>query len=73
MLSNYETEIEINDEPVEVVCEYEYEAACGDGWNEPRYPEQVNIYSVKADGVEIDFTDYEDFLMDEIMEDLNQL
>jgi hypothetical protein len=58
---------------VEVVVEYEYEPECGDGWHEPRFPEQINIYMVKdKDGNEVDFLGHEDFLEQEIAEHVHR-
>ena len=75
----YETEIEINDNPIEVVVEYEYEPPCGDGWHEPRLPEQINIYSVvDKNGAEVDWQDSEHwpgieaFLEQEISADIKR-
>jgi hypothetical protein len=69
----YETEIEINDNPIEVVVEYEYEPPCGDGWHEPRFPEQINIYMVKdKDGNEVDWLEFENFLEQEIAEHVHR-
>jgi hypothetical protein len=72
-MPEYTTEIEINDIPVEVVVEYEYEPPCGDGWREPRFPEQINIYMVKdKSGNEVDFLDHEAFLEQEIAEHVHR-
>jgi len=69
----YTTEIEINDNPVEVVVESEYEPPCGDGWNEPRFPEQINIYMVKdKSGNEVDWLEFEAFLEQEIAEHVHR-
>ena len=70
----YTTEIEVNDIPIEVVVEYEYEPACGDGWNEPRLSEDVNIYSVvDKSGAEVDWQgNLELYLIDEILDDLHR-
>ena len=55
-MPEYTTEIEIYDIPVEVTVEYEYEPETGDGWREPRFPEQINIYSVvDSNGAEVDY------------------
>ena len=73
-MANFETEIEVNDVDVEVVVEYEYEFPCGDGWHEPRWPEQVNIYGVtdKA-GNDVEFTKgHEAWLMEEISEHIHR-
>jgi hypothetical protein len=32
----------------EATVHYEYERACGDGWNEPHYPENVTLCAVEA-------------------------
>jgi hypothetical protein len=62
----YETEIEINDQPVEVVVKYEYEPPCGDGWHEPSFPEQINIYSVvDSNGAEVDYPKKIEALLEE--------
>ena len=55
-MPTYITEIEINDEPIEIIVGYDYEPPCGDGLNEPRLGEDVSIYSVtdKA-GNEVDW------------------
>jgi hypothetical protein len=72
-MPEYTTEIEINDIPVEVVVEYEYEPETGDGWHEPRFPEQINIYMVKdKTGNEVDFLGHEDFLEQEISADIQR-
>jgi hypothetical protein len=72
-MPEYTTEIEIYDIPVEVVVEYEYEPETGDGWHEPRFPEQINIYMVKdKSGNEVDFLDHEDFLEQEISADIQR-
>ena len=69
----YKTEIEINDIPVEVVVEYEYEPETGDGWHGPRFPEQINIYMVKdKSGNEVDWLEFEDFLEQEISADIKR-
>ena len=36
-----------------ISVEYDYTAPDGDGWNEPRTPESVDIYSVIVGGVEM--------------------
>ena len=72
-MAKFETEIEIDDIPVEVVVGYDYEPPCGDGWDEPRMAEDVCIYSVvdKA-GAEVDYTpEQEAWLIDEILDDLH--
>jgi hypothetical protein len=72
-MPKYTTEIEINDDPIEVVVEYEYEPPCGDGWHEPRFAEQVNIYSITdKSGNEIDFINHEQYLTDQILNDLDR-
>ena len=73
-MPEYKTGIEINDIPIEVIVEYEYEPACGDGWNEPRLGEDATIYSVTdTSGNEVDYSkDLEAFLVGEILEDLHR-
>jgi len=62
---------EIDDKPV--VVEYEYEPPCGDGWHEPRFPEQINIYMVKDKaGNEVDWLEFEVFLEQEISADIKR-
>jgi len=70
----YTTEIEVDGNPVEVIVEYDYEPACGDGWNEPRMGEDATIYSVTdTAGNEVDYSmDLEAFLVEEILEDLHR-
>lgn len=36
-----------------LAVEYDYSPADGDGWNEPRTPKSVDIYSVIVGGVEM--------------------
>ena len=70
----YTTEIEVDGNPVEVIVEYDYEPACGDGWNEPRLSEDVSIYSVTdTNGAEVDYTPgHEAFLIDDILADIHR-
>ena len=70
----YKTEIEINDTPIEVIVSYEYEPPCGDGWEEPRLAEDVNIYSVTdKDGKEVDYTPkHEAYLIESIIENIHR-
>ena len=56
-----------------MVVEYEYEPETGDGWHEPRFPEQINIYMVKdKSGNEVDWLEFEAFLEQEIMEHVHR-
>jgi hypothetical protein len=73
-MATFTTEIEINDNDIEVTAEYEYEAPCGDGWYEPHFDEQINVYSVKdKDGNEVEITKgHEAYLMEKISEHLVQ-
>jgi len=72
-MPTYETDMIIDDDDVEVVVHYEYEPPCGDGWHEPRFAEQVCIYSVVADGAEININaGQEDYLIDAILGDLDR-
>lgn len=74
MIREATTEIEINDEPVEVEVRYDYEPPCGDGFNEPRYGADVHIVSVKdASGNEVEYTkDHEAYLIDYILDELDR-
>ena len=73
-MPKYNTEIEINDIPIEVIVEYEYEPPCGDGFHEPRLAEDVNIYSVTdKDGKDVYYTPkHEAYLIEQIIEDVHR-
>ena len=38
---------------VDLVCELDYEKASGDGWNEPREPEDATLCEAFCNGVDI--------------------
>ena len=43
----------VNPYGFDMTCSYHYEPACGDGWNEPLYPESVSLTTCFVGDVDI--------------------